>query len=64
MRRLISLSTITLYIDHYNDDTGVEHVDIQQTGTGGFKGGPENRTLTWENHAVEDPLYGPVGKTV
>lgn len=51
-----------MYINHYKDDEGVEHIDIQQIGTGGFKGSPEFRTLTWENHAIDDPLYGPVGQ--
>lgn len=46
-RRAISLATITLDIKQYRDDEGVEHIDIEQTATGGIKGTTENRTLDW-----------------
>lgn len=62
MRKLISVATITLYVKHYNDDEGTEHIDIDQIGTGGFKGNREERTLTWTERAVDDPVFGPVGE--
>ena len=80
MRRLISMSTLTLYVKHYKvsldrfiserkilnaftpqDDEGREHIDIQQVGSGGFKGNFEERTLTWAERRLEDPVFGPVG---
>ena len=45
MRKLIASVTITLYVKHYKDDNGVEHIDIEQIGTGGFKGNYEERQL-------------------
>lgn len=46
-RKAIRFSTITLDIKQYRDDDGVEHIDIDQTATGGIKGTTENRTLDW-----------------
>ncbi|KAG6832286.1 hypothetical protein H0H92_003519 [Tricholoma furcatifolium] len=63
-RKAISLATVTLKIKHYKDSEGVEHVDIDQTLTGGFPGTTEKRTLTWTERKHEDHLFGPViGKT-
>lgn len=45
MRKLIASVTITLYVKHYKDDDGVEHIDIEQIGTGGFKGNFEPRQI-------------------
>lgn len=41
------MATITLAVKQYRDDDGVEHIDIEQTATGGIKGTTENRTLDW-----------------
>lgn len=46
-RKAIQLATVTLDINQYRDDNGVEHIDIEQTATGGIKGTTENRTLDW-----------------
>jgi hypothetical protein len=46
-RILIAIATITLDIKHYKDDEGVEHIDIEQTLTGGITASPEYRTLDW-----------------
>lgn len=42
------MATITLHVKHYKDSEGVEHIDIDQTLTGGIKGTTENRVLNWE----------------
>jgi len=59
-RKTISLATITLNIKHYNDDNNVEHIDIDQTLTGGIKGTSENRTLDWTERENSDHVFGPV----
>jgi len=59
-RRAIGLATITLYAKHYKDDDGVEHIDIQQTLTGGISGTIENRILDWTFREHEDHLFGAV----
>ncbi|KAG0128338.1 hypothetical protein HOY82DRAFT_467842, partial [Tuber indicum] len=54
-RRPISVPTISLDIKHFvKDDT--EHIDIEQTATGGIKGATENRIRDWKPH--EDCLFG------
>jgi len=60
MRKLIAAATITLYIKHYKDNEGVEHIDIDQVGTGGFSGNREERTLDWSDRDVSDRVFGPV----
>ncbi|THH06945.1 hypothetical protein EW145_g3726 [Phellinidium pouzarii] len=59
-RKLIASITITLYVKHYKDDEGIEHIDITQIGTGGFGGNREERILTWQVRSVDDPVFGPV----
>jgi len=53
------LATLTLYIKHYKDDQGVEHIDIDQRLTGGIAGTIENRTLDWTFRVHSDYLFGP-----
>ncbi|KAF8530979.1 hypothetical protein JB92DRAFT_3105728 [Gautieria morchelliformis] len=60
MRRMIGLATVTLHVNHYKDDSGVEHIDIKQTLTGGIEGTQENRTLDWAQRSHEDRVFGPV----
>lgn len=60
-RKLIASITITLYVKHYKDDEGVEHIDIEQIGSGGFKGNNEKRALDWVSRENDDPVFGPVG---
>lgn len=57
-RRLISTATITLDIKHYKDEGDVEHIDIEQTLTGGIAVSPEQRTLTWTWKKVDHSLFG------
>ncbi len=59
-RKAISLGTVTLDIKHYKDDDGVEHIDIDQTITGGIPGTREERTLWWKERENEDSLFGSV----
>ncbi|KAK7059105.1 hypothetical protein VNI00_001730 [Paramarasmius palmivorus] len=59
-RKAIGLATITLFIKHYKDDNGVEHIDINQTLTGGIPGTREERTLTWTERENEDHVFGSV----
>lgn len=58
-RHAIALATVTLYIRHYKDDGGIEHIDIDQTLTG-IPGTSEYRTLDWTLREHEDYLFGPV----
>ncbi|RPA91392.1 hypothetical protein L873DRAFT_1819589 [Choiromyces venosus 120613-1] len=57
IRKAISIATITLDIKHYTEE-GVEHIDIEQSATGGIKGTTENRTLDWKERPHEDYLFG------
>jgi hypothetical protein len=59
-RKAIGLATITLFIKHYKDDNGTEHIDIDQTLTGGIPGTREERILTWTERENEDHVFGPV----
>lgn len=57
-RKIIKTATITLHIKHYKDDQGVEHIDIEQTLTGGVTASPEHRTLDWTPRKVDNSLFG------
>ncbi|KAJ7783632.1 hypothetical protein DFH07DRAFT_873695 [Mycena maculata] len=59
-RKAISIGTVTLAIKHYKDDEGHEHVDIDQTLTGGIPGTREERFLTWTERSSEDHLFGAI----
>ncbi|KAJ7706324.1 hypothetical protein B0H17DRAFT_1036738 [Mycena rosella] len=59
-RSIISLAVVTLVVKHYKDDDGVEHVDIDQTITGGIPGTREERTLSWTERSTVDSLFGAV----
>ncbi|KAL7276179.1 hypothetical protein RUND412_000830 [Rhizina undulata] len=64
MRKAIQLATITLHVKHYKDDAGVEHIDIDQTLTGGVKGTTELRELDWTDRDHEDHIFGKtIGKS-
>ncbi|KAH8982599.1 hypothetical protein EDB92DRAFT_1804430 [Lactarius akahatsu] len=60
MRSAIALATVTLYVKHYKDESGVEHIDIDQRLTGGVPGTFENRTLDWTPREHDDHLFGAV----
>jgi hypothetical protein len=57
-RKIIKSATITLHIKHYKSDQGVEHIDIEQTLTGGLTASPETRTLDWTLRKVDNSLFG------
>ncbi|KII93794.1 hypothetical protein PLICRDRAFT_405412 [Plicaturopsis crispa FD-325 SS-3] len=59
-RKAISMGSLTLAIKHYKDENGVEHIDVDQTLTGGIPGTSEIRVLTWEPREHEDHIFGPV----
>jgi hypothetical protein len=59
-RKAIGLATIYLTIKHYKDSDGVEHIDVDQTATGGVHPTREERTLTWTEREHDDDLFGPV----
>jgi len=58
-RTAISYGTITLYVKHYKDENGIEHVDSDQTLTG-IPGTTELRTLDWSSREHYDYLFGAV----
>ncbi|KAI9460994.1 hypothetical protein BJY52DRAFT_1203673 [Lactarius psammicola] len=60
MRSAIGLATVTLYVKHFKDESGVEHIEIDQRLTGGIPGTFENRTLDWTPREHNDHLFGPV----
>jgi len=57
-RKIIKTATITLSIKHYKDDEGEEHIDIEQTVTGGISGASEYRILNWTWNKVDHSLFG------
>ncbi|KAI0756596.1 hypothetical protein C8Q80DRAFT_1091240 [Daedaleopsis nitida] len=58
-RKAIGMATLYLAIKHFTED-GIEHVDIEQTITGGIKGTNEHRILDWTERTHEDHVFGPV----
>ena len=59
-RKAISIGTVTLSIKHFKDEAGDEHIDIDQTITGGIPGTSENRYLVWQEREHEDHVFGHV----
>ncbi|KAF3016152.1 hypothetical protein E8E14_008718 [Neopestalotiopsis sp. 37M] len=60
-RKAIGFSTVTLDVKQYTDEaTGVPHVDIEQTATGGLKGTSEKRTVDGTAREHSDWLFGKV----
>ncbi|KJA29298.1 hypothetical protein HYPSUDRAFT_196676 [Hypholoma sublateritium FD-334 SS-4] len=58
-RRVIALG-VNLFVKHYKDDAGVEHIDIDQTITGGIPGTREESVLWWKEVEIEDNVFGSV----
>jgi len=58
-RTAISYGIITLYVKHYKDENGVEHIDSDQTLTR-IPGTTENRILDWTTREHYDYLFGAV----
>jgi hypothetical protein len=59
-RRAISIGTISVYLKHYKDDGGIEHIDIDQTITGGIPTSSEIRILDWAPREKEDATFGHI----
>lgn len=59
-RTAIYYASIYLSVNHYTDDGGIEHIDIDQTLTGGIGGTTENRALDWLERSHEDHIFGAV----
>ncbi|KAF9244568.1 hypothetical protein BU15DRAFT_41808 [Melanogaster broomeanus] len=59
-RRAISVFTLTLSVKHTTDEAGVEHIDIDQTLSGGISGTSEDRILDWEERDDDDDIFGAV----
>lgn len=59
-RTAISYATVTLYANHYKDENGIEHVDTDQTLTGGVPGTTEERILDWTPRDHYDYVFGAV----
>lgn len=57
-RKAIGVATVTLAIKQYKDESGVTHVDIDQTATGGIKGTSETRILDWTDREHQDHVFG------
>jgi len=63
-RRVITTGTVTLYVKHYKDADNIEHIDIDQTLTGGVPASKEERTLWWKDRETYDSTFGyVVGKS-
>ena len=54
------MSTLYLTYKHYKDDSGVEHLDIDQVLSGGVGASTEQRTLDWQERESTHSLFGPV----
>ncbi|KAF9229134.1 hypothetical protein BS17DRAFT_771080 [Gyrodon lividus] len=59
-RRAISMFTLTLSVRHTTDVAGVEHIDIDQTLSGGIPGTSEGRILDWQERDEDDDIFGTV----
>ncbi|KAH0838194.1 hypothetical protein J3R83DRAFT_6446 [Lanmaoa asiatica] len=59
-RRAIAMFSLTLAIKHTTDEAGIEHIDIDQTLSGGIPGTSENRILDWHERDEDDDVFGAV----
>jgi len=59
-RKIIGVATITLDVEHYTGDDTFEHIDTDQTLTGGIKGTNESRTFSGLPREHTDYLFGDV----
>lgn len=58
-RKAIQLSSPVFTYQHYTDDAGIAHIDIEMTSVGGIKGKPDRRALDGSAVECEGP-FGPV----
>ncbi|KAF3764811.1 hypothetical protein M406DRAFT_322738 [Cryphonectria parasitica EP155] len=59
-RKAIGLASVTLHVKQYVSEDGKEHVDIEQTATGGLKGTSEHREMDGQPREHKDWLFGRV----
>lgn len=59
-RKAIALATLTIVATHFKDDSGVEHIDINQSLSGGVGASTERRTMDWAERKHEDGVFGAV----
>jgi hypothetical protein len=52
--------TLTLVVKHYTDEGSLEHIDIEQTLSGGISGTNEERILDWEERSQYNDVFGAV----
>ncbi|KAI6250891.1 hypothetical protein HI914_01009 [Erysiphe necator] len=63
-RKAIGIATITLSVTQTVDDSGITHINIDQTATGGIPGTSEKRDLDWEVREHTDHVFGTLkGRT-
>ncbi|KAI0375411.1 hypothetical protein BV20DRAFT_933477 [Pilatotrama ljubarskyi] len=59
-RKAIRMATLYLTVKHFKDESGVEHIDIDQVLSGGVGSSNEHRILDWEERPHEDSVFGAV----
>lgn len=52
--------TISLAIDHFKDREGLEHLDVDVSGSGDVQRNREEHVLDWNAHTIRNPVYGPI----
>ncbi|POS82757.1 hypothetical protein EPUL_006254 [Erysiphe pulchra] len=63
-RKAIGIATLTLSVNQTIDDSGITHIVIEQTATGGIPGTTESRKLSWELQEHTDHVFGTIkGRT-
>ncbi|OAX44396.1 hypothetical protein K503DRAFT_383870 [Rhizopogon vinicolor AM-OR11-026] len=60
MRTAISILSLTLELNHYTDDAGVERIDIKQILSGGLKAPDDNLVINNEDSRRDDHIFGPL----
>lgn len=59
-RTAIASISVTLEPKRYFDDANVEHIDVKQTLSGGFKAPADNLVLDGKDYPRDDDLFGSV----
>jgi len=57
-RKAISWATVTLHVTQTTDPSGLTHITIANTATGGIKGTTEERQLDWTFREHDDHMFG------
>jgi len=59
-RTAIATFSLTLEPHHYTEEAGIEHIDVKQTLSGGFKAPADNLVLDNEEYPKDDGIVGPL----